>query len=191
MSIPHPQVAIVLAAGASTRFADGFKQLAVLGDQALVERAAQAALAAGCFEAVLVVSGAVSLSGVVPAGATIVDNPRWASGQASSLQAGIEAARALGAEAVVVGLADQPMVTAEDWLLVSAAETELPIVVATYQGIRGNPVRLAASIWDDLPEDGDEGARVLLRKRPDLVAAVACLGDASDVDTVEDLKQWN
>ena len=181
----------MLAAGSSSRFADGFKQLALLGDQALVERALQAALDAGSFAAVVVVCGAVSLSAVVPAGVTIVNNPRWATGQASSLQAGIEAARALGAAAVVVGLADQPMVTAEDWRRVSAAESELPIVVATYQGMRGNPVRLASSIWGDLPEDGDEGARVLLQRRPDLVAAIACPGDATDVDTVEDLEQWN
>jgi hypothetical protein len=30
-----------------------------------------------------------------------------------------------------------------------------------------------------------------MRRLPDLVAAVACPGDASDVDTVEDLERWN
>jgi CTP:molybdopterin cytidylyltransferase MocA len=92
---------------------------------------------------------------------------------------------------VVVGLADQPGVTAEDWRLISQAETQLPIVVATYGGVRGNPVRLGSEIWDELPKEGDEGARVLLRRRSDLVTAVACRGDASDVDTLEDLDRWN
>ena len=191
VNLPQPQIAVVLAAGSSTRFVDGPKQLAQLNGQPLVAIAAQAALDAGCFASVLVVAGAVPLEGIVPEGVVIIDNPLWASGQASSLLAGIAAARDAGAQAVVVGLADQPFVAAEAWQLVSRMETELPIVVATYEGQRGNPVRLGAEVWDDLPNEGDEGARVLLRGRPELVAAVACPGDASDVDTVEDLEQWN
>ena len=191
VNVPQPQIAVVLAAGSSTRFVDGPKQLAQLDGQPLVAIAVQAALDAGCFASVLVVAGAVSLEGIVPEGVVIVDNPLWASGQASSLLAGIAAARDAGAQAVVVGLADQPFVTPEAWQLVSRMETERPIVVATYAGQRGNPVRLGAEVWDDLPNQGDEGARALLRGRPELVAAVACPGDASDVDTVEDLEQWN
>ncbi len=191
MNAPQPQIAVILAAGSSTRFVDGPKQLVQLNGQPLVTIAVQAALDAGCFASVLVVAGAVPLEGIVPEGVVIIDNPLWASGQASSLLAGIAAARDAGAQAVVVGLADQPFVAAEAWQLVSRMETELPIVVATYEGQRGNPVRLGVEVWDDLPNEGDEGARVLLRRRPELVTAVACPGDASDVDTVEDLEQWN
>ncbi len=189
--IPNPQVAVVLAAGSSSRFAAGAKQFALVGGSTLVAIAAQAALDAGCFASVIVVAGAVSLDGRVPEGVSIVENPDWASGQASSLQVALKAAQVAGAEAIVVGLADQPGVTTEAWRQVSQAETDLPIVVATYDGARGNPVRLNAEIWPELPQAGDEGARVLLRRRPDLVAAVACQGDASDVDTVEDLDRWN
>jgi molybdenum cofactor cytidylyltransferase len=191
VNAPQPQIAVILAAGSSTRFVDGPKQLAQLNGQPLVVIAVQAALDAGCFASVLVVAGAVPLEGIVPEGVVIIDNPLWASGQASSLLAGIAAARDAGAQAVVVGLADQPFVAAKAWQLVSRMETELPIVVATYEGQRGNPVRLGVEVWDDLPNEGDEGARVLLRGRPELVAAVACPGDSSDVDTVEDLEQWN
>lgn len=182
---------MVLAAGASTRFAAGAKQLATVDGTPLVVIAVQAAVSAGCFAEVIVVAGAVSLVSVVPEGVRVIENPDWASGQASSLQAAIEAARSAGAGAVVVGLADQPGVTAEDWRLISQAETHLPIVVATYGGVRGNPVRLGSEIWDELPKEGDEGARVLLRRRSELVTAVACRGDASDVDTLEDLDRWN
>ena len=184
-------MAVLLAAGASTRFAAGAKQLAIVDGQPLVTIAAQAALDAGCFAEVIVVVGSVALEAVLPNGVRAIENPNWANGQASSLQVGVEAARKAGAGAVVVGLADQPGVTAEDWRRISLAETELPIVVATYGGVRGNPVRLGAVVWDDLPSEGDEGARVILRRRSDLVAAVACPGDASDVDTVEDLDRWN
>jgi molybdenum cofactor cytidylyltransferase len=191
VTLPAPQVAVILAAGSSTRFAAGSKQIAAFRGRPLVAIAAQAALDAAVFAAVVVVAGAEPLEDAVPEGVRLVHNQFWESGQASSLQAGLSAARVLGAQAIVVGLADQPMVPAEAWRLVSSFETDRPIVVATYADARGNPVRLDQSIWDDLPHEGDEGARTLMRRRPELIAAVACPGDASDVDTVEDLERWN
>ena len=182
---------IVLAAGAASRFGGhaGDKLLAEFRGRPLVAWAVDAALAGGLDE-VIVVTGAADLADVVDQRARLVPNPEWAAGQATSLAVGLDAAAAAGHDAVVVGLGDQPLVPAEAWRLVGE-ERSSPIAVATYGGERRNPVRFASEVWDLLPREGDEGARSVLRKRPELVAEVACPGDPADVDTREDLARWS
>ncbi len=184
---------VLLAAGAGTRFAGtDHKLLAKILDgdsRTVIERSLANALAAD-IGPVVVVTGAVA--DVVPArltdAVTIRHNPRWADGQITSLRSGIDAARGLGATSVVVGLADQPFIEPAAWRAV--AEHAGPIAVATYDGQRANPVRLDAEVWELLPVTGDEGARTLMRVRPDLVSEVACTGSPADIDTTEDLRRW-
>jgi CTP:molybdopterin cytidylyltransferase MocA len=182
-------VAVLLAAGGGTRFAGAtHKLLAMLDGRPVFEHAVESVLAADV-GAVVVVTGGVELA--LPDGVTVAHNPAWADGQATSLRAGVEAAAALGAEAVVVGLADQPFVPPAAWRAVATAPAEWPIVVAAYDGRRGpNPVRLARSMWPSLPMSGDEGARSLIRGNPSLVREVPCSGSAADIDTLEDLNRW-
>lgn len=180
----------MLAAGGGSRWSGpGHKLLAPFRGRTVVGWAVAHALDAG-LDATFVVSGAVPLDGVVPAGATLIDNPDWARGQSGSLQVAIGAAAAAGAEAIVVGLGDQPMIGPDAWRAVAACSSH-PIVVATYDGRRRNPVRLASSVWPLVSTEGDEGARHLIRERPDLVIGVACEGDPSDIDTPEDLAPWS
>jgi molybdenum cofactor cytidylyltransferase len=181
---------LVLAAGGGSRFAGPtHKLLAPVDGTPVVVRAVEAAVGSGL--PVVVVQGAVDLAGALAhLDVELVRHEGWAEGQASSLRAGIDAVAAAGHDAVVVGLGDQPGIPASAWGAVAAAASA-PIAVATYGGRRRNPVRLAAEVWPLLPTTGDEGARSLIRSRPELVVEVACDGDPVDVDTQEDLGRWN
>ncbi|MET0457953.1 MAG: nucleotidyltransferase family protein [Ilumatobacteraceae bacterium] len=186
--VPRPAVvAVVLAAGAGTRFrGPGHKLDARLDGRAIVDRAVGTALAAGIGPVVVVTARQITTT-LHPTVVHVV-NERWAEGQSTSLRAGIDVARELGASAIVVGLGDQPFVTVEAWRNIAA--TDSPIAIATYDGRRGHPVRLHHDTWDLLPDSGDEGARTLMRLQPDLVTEVPCDGSPIDIDTMEDLRRW-
>ena len=180
-------IAVVLAAGAGTRFVGATHKLdAELAGRPLLRHAVDAAVESGIGPVVVVTAGHVTTS--LPPLVTTVVNESWQDGQMSSLRTGIIASAVRGARSVVVGLGDQPFVQPEAWRAVAAATA--PIAVATYDGRRGHPVRLHETVWDLLPDGGDEGARSLMRLRPDLVIEVPCQGSATDVDTLEDLRRW-
>jgi nicotine blue oxidoreductase len=187
--------AIILAAGGGSRFTAsggrGHKLLAPYLGRTVVEWAIEVAAAAR-LEATYVVRGATDLP-LPPLAADAVQfvrNDRWREGIATSMQAGVARARQDGHAAVVVGLGDQPLVQTETWRLLAQA-TSSPVAVATYEGQRGNPVRLSSMAWPLLPITGDEGARVVMRRRPDLVVEVPCPGRSADIDTVDDLAEWS
>jgi CTP:molybdopterin cytidylyltransferase MocA len=182
--------AVVLAAGGGSRFAgSGSKLRADLRGRPVLAWALEAVVDAG-IEHVLVVTGAVELDDVLPEGVPSIRNHRWRDGIATSVACAIEHVRPTPVDALVVGLGDQPFVTAEAWRAVAAAD-RTPIAVATYDGQRRNPVRLAREIWQLLPVTGDQGARVLMAERPDLVTEIPCAGNPVDIDTEEDLAQWS
>jgi molybdenum cofactor cytidylyltransferase len=194
--MPHTCAAILLAAGAGTRYSGpGHKLSAQLPRSAAepalsVIESALASVLDAAIGPVIVVTGADP--DVVPAhlvdSVTIRHNDHWGEGQITSVRTGLDAAALLGCTAAVIGLADQPFVTASAWRRMAAADG--PIAVATYDGRRANPVKLDAEVWPLLPTTGDEGARSLMRVRPDLVREVPCSGSPADIDTEEDLRRW-
>ncbi len=181
--------AVILAAGAGSRFdGDVHKLLSELDGAPIIAHAIAAARAADVDE-VIVVQGAVDLAVHVPDDVTLLDNEQWAEGQATSLRAAVAYAQARGHDVLVVGLGDSPGVTTEIWERVAHVDADL--ASARYAGDLRPPVRLAASIWPSLPVSGDEGARAVMRQRPDLVRPVPVEGDPRDIDTLGDLRRWS
>ena len=88
-----------------------------------------------------------------------------------------------------VGLGDQPLVPPETWRTIADADGAL--VSAVLDGQRSPPMRIARELWPLLPTEGDEGARVLVRGRPELLREIACPGHGLDIDTLEDLPSWS
>lgn len=186
--------AVLLAAGSGSRFG-GSKLLAPYRGRPLMEGALASLGEAPVDETVVVIGGdAGRLRGVCePYGVRVVENPQWERGQSTSVLAGLRAC-APSARAAVVLLADQPLVGAGAVeRLVAAFEGGAKVAVATYGGRRRNPVLFSRGVWPLLERElaGDEGARSVLRRHPELVVEVPCdgTGDPADVDTREDLER--
>ena len=189
---PSGVSAIVLAAGGGSRFGGG-KLLAKLGGRPIIETVLHNLREAPVDEIIVVVGAdAQRLRGVCEAyGVRIVANEEWERGQSTSVLAGL---RACGGEAAVVLLGDQPFIGAEAVeRLVSAFSEGARVAVATYGGKRRNPVLFSREVWPLLEAElaGDEGARSVLRRHPELVVEVPCegVGDPADIDTREDLRR--
>ncbi|HWD24175.1 MAG TPA: nucleotidyltransferase family protein [Acidimicrobiales bacterium] len=182
-------VAIVLAAGGSTRFADETPKLMTpFRGRSLLNFAVDSAIGAG-LDHTIVVGGAVDLSDVVEVPAVLVQNDRWQAGMATSIWTGLDWAEGIGETTVVIGLGDQPFVPPSAWRAV--ADSHAPLAVALLRGQRRPPVRIARELWHLLPREGDVGAKAIMAIRPELVQEIACEGEPIDIDTKEDLLAWN
>jgi len=191
---PTEVSAVLLAAGAGSRFGGG-KLLALYKGRPLIETALSGLRRAPVDEIIVVVGAeGERLRSISTAyGARVVDNPDWAEGMSTSVRAGLRSCGP-GIRAAVVLLADQPLVgAAAVERLVEAFERGAETAVATYGGRPRNPVLFAREVWSLLERElsGDEGARVVLRRHPELVTEVPCddVADPADVDTVEDLRR--
>ncbi len=189
--------AIILAAGGSARLGRP-KQLVPFAGEPLVRRAARCAREAGAAP-VLVVLGAVAeeCRAVLAASepdARVVEHPGWAEGIGSTLAAGarflqVEAPTAFGG--CLVLLCDQPRVSAEGLRGLLNAWRAAPdgAVISTFGGGAQGPPAVFPRAWlGELSAlRGDEGARVVLRRRAAEVHRYSFPAASMDLDTPEDL----
>lgn len=183
--------AVLLAAGTGSRFADGNKLLALVDGDPLVRHAART-LRAAAVDSVFVVVGHDAervRDALADFAVTVVENPRYETGQSTSVAAAV-GALPNDAEYAVFALADMPDVATEtvDRLVAVAREQGVDAVVPTYDGRRGNPVVFHRRQFDRLAAvDGDRGGRALFADIPVTRVAVDDPGVLRDVDTRADL----
>ena len=127
----------------------------------------------------------------IPAEAKVAVNERWREGMLTSVWVGLDAAEALGAEAVLLHPVDNPLVApATIDAVVAALARGAEIAVPSHAGRRGHPAGFARPSWPALraaPLDG--GARTVLAAQKGRVVHVPVGEDCLvDLDTPGDLE---
>lgn len=172
--------ALVLAAGAGSRFGGG-KLAAPFRGEPLLAHAVRAALAAPVDRVIVVAAPGLA----VPDGVEVV---RLESAALSdSLRAGIAAAG--DADGLFVFLGDMPLIPHQAAQALASRLAGHYAALPCHGGKPGHPVLLSsAAMADARGLRGDEGAGLLLRGRPD-VALMEWLdaGVCIDIDRAEDL----
>ncbi len=182
--------AAILAAGRSTRFGST-KQVAKARGEPLVRIAASAAQQV-CGDKVFTVIGhdmGVVLAALGDDSGFVVVNEDYDSGLASSIVRAVDACQS-DAAALLIMMADQPLVTAEHLhgLLEAWSGSENEIVATAYAGTAGPPVLFARGAFPDLLGlRGDTGARTLFDDERFDLKTVLFEPAATDVDIAADL----
>jgi len=181
---------IVLAAGASTRFGSPKQLVRVNGRPLLHLAVSRAVEVAGQSVTVVLGANAADLAPLLRhTPAAVVVNRDWAEGMGSSVRAGIARVPPT-ADAVMLMLADQPAVTAEDLRRLFSTWRRQPqsIVAAHYDGVTGVPAIFPREDFGTLAAlRGDAGARGLLARSGARVVRMPLQAAAIDIDTPEDL----
>jgi molybdenum cofactor cytidylyltransferase len=186
--------ALVLAAGGSARLGRP-KQLEPWSDSTLLGTVLHVVESANFEERFVVLGAALEevLAAIDFTGWTVVENPEWSDGLASSLRVGVDAIlRLTRAEAIAIFLGDQPDVDPSvlESLLAFHRTSKKHVVVPKYRYEWGNPVIVAKPIWPRLMSlEGDAGAMQLFKAHPDWVDEVWFEARLPrDVDTERDIE---
>ncbi len=189
--------AVLLAAGAGSRIGGRPKSLLELGGVPLIRRQLIALSGAGVDEVVVVLGHhAEHIEPVVQDfPVSVVRNPAPDDGQVSSLRLGLQALTGK-LDAVLVALADQPLLNAQDLTDVIGAYKKRPagtqVVVPTVDGLPGNPVMFAADVRDAvLSGDARLGCKQWQAAHPDQVHRWSTPNRRYriDIDSEEDIAQ--
>ena len=190
--------AVLLAAGSGSRLGGRPKSLLELDGVPLIRRAVTALASAGVSEMVVVLGhhGPLIEAALQGTGVRWIFNPQPEDGQVSSQRLGLAALRAPH-EAVIVALADQPLVGAGDVRALLQAWTcrppEAQLVYPRVDGQPGNPVIFSDAVRVEiLRSEPTVGARQWREAHPGAVATFVTPNPhyRFDIDTPEDLARF-
>jgi CTP:molybdopterin cytidylyltransferase MocA len=186
---------VLLAAGSASRMGHRPKCLLELGGVSLIRRQLIALSGAGVDEVVVVLGHYADRieEAVKEFPVTLVRNPNPDAGQISSLRLGLQAL-SVKLDAVLVALADQPLINSQDVNDLIGAYKKRPegtlVVQPFVDGLPGNPVMFSAEVRDQiLVEGGNVGCRQWQSANPNLVHPWISTNQRyrTDVDTPEDI----
>ena len=188
---------ILLAAGESSRMQGAFKPLLKWGKRTVIGECVHQMRNSQLAE-IFVVLGhremeiRQTLSG---SGVQYVINEDYRRGMLSSIKAGL-ALLSPNADAALIALVDQPMITKEitNSLIDAFNAGEKGIVLPTYRGKRGHPVIVAAKYFEDimqLDEEAPEGMRQFIagHRNDTLEVPVDTPAVIEDIDLPEDYER--
>lgn len=186
-----PRIAtVILAAGSSSRMGQP-KQLLQYEGKPLLRRAAETALASECEHAIVVLgaSAAQLRSSLEDLPVAIVENARWCEGMGASIQAGVHAASAGDFDAVILMLADQPLITSRnlDRLVLAHLTSGRPVIASRYAGTVGVPVLFSREYFPALSAlTPSQGCKGLILEHSARAVWLDCPEAGFDVDTRDD-----
>jgi CTP:molybdopterin cytidylyltransferase MocA len=198
---PSFVAAVMLAAGSATRMGGRPKCLLQWDGQSLIVRQIGAWRAAGITDIVVVLGHYAPAIAAVLHGLSVqvVHNPHPEEGQASSLRIGLQASAQAcpHAQGYLIGLADQPLITASDITDLLQAHQERPagctFTQARVAGQPGNPVVFTPEVREALlAASGEWGGRQWQQAHPEQVYRWAS-GNAHytmDLDSPEDVQAF-
>jgi molybdenum cofactor cytidylyltransferase len=184
--------AAVLAAGAGSRFGDVKQLVRLRGEPVLHQLAANAGVVTGSSVTVVLGAHARTIAPTLRQRAvSIALNRGWEEGIASSVRVAVHSAPP-GSAALLLLLADQVAVTADDLKRLHASWRRHPILIAAalYDGAPGLPAIFPRWAFGDLLAlRGERDPRTVLRRNIDRVVRVPMSNAGIDLDTPDDLLQ--
>lgn len=183
---------IVLAAGKSERL--GYpKQLLKYGTSNLLNHSLQIAGEIAGLNTVLVLgaNAAIIFPQLQALGATIVQNPDWEEGIASSIRMGLLAFISMqpSADGVIFMVCDQPYISSSllEKLVLSARNSKKGIIASEYEQILGTPALFKKYYFKDLLNlQGTDGAKKLFSLYPQDIEHIPFEMGYIDIDTQQD-----
>jgi molybdenum cofactor cytidylyltransferase len=188
--------AVILAAGAGSRMGHRPKCLLKLDGVPLIQRQISALKSAGIVELVVVVGhySAQITAALQDLPVNVVLNPVPDDGQTSSLKLGLQALPS-DIDAVLIALADQPLIDAQDIRELMVAYDLRPegvqVVQPQFNGQRGNPVMFTAHVRDAiLAGNANFGCKQWQVAHPEAVLRWATPNPnyCTDVDSEQDIQ---